>query len=216
MEMRLSSRLALCILVLLLAFPAGCGDDGTEPCVPVSVTVSPSEATLEIGETAQLSATSRDENGAACGSVNWSSSNTAVATCSGNGLVTGVTPGTATISATAGNQTGTATITVLAPCAFTCDCGETSCSLDISCESGSTSTTFTNESTSYEYDASGRRVKITLTLSRSVTYLNSGNTYTYSGTVVWDLVQDTVTWNIQVVGGAFGETAQTCSGSKGF
>lgn len=208
--------LLVLVLVLLLAFPTGCGDDGTEPCVPVSVTVSPSDASLEVGATQQLSATPRDAGGSVCGSVNWSSSNTAVATCSGSGLVTGVAPGTATISATAGSQSGTASITVLAPCTFSCDCGETSCTLAISCESGSTSTTFTNESTSYEYDASGRRVRITLTLSRSVTYLNSGNTYTYSGTVVWDLGQDTVTWNIQVVGGAFGDTPQTCSGSKGF
>jgi YD repeat-containing protein len=89
-----------------------------------------------------------------------------------------------------------------------------SCSWQISCEQGGTSTQFTNETTRYEYDGSGRRTKIIKELSRVVTYLQSGNAYTMSGTIEWDLAQSKVTWNIQVTGGVFGGTAQVCSGSK--
>src|SRR5206468_10532504 len=44
--------------------------------------------------------------------VTWSSSNTAVATVSNSGLVSGVTPGTATITATSEGKSGTSSVTV--------------------------------------------------------------------------------------------------------
>src|SRR5437773_589908 len=44
--------------------------------------------------------------------VTWSSSNTTVATVSNSGLVSGVTPGTATITATSEGKSGTSSITV--------------------------------------------------------------------------------------------------------
>src|SRR5205823_1375100 len=47
--------------------------------------------------------------------VTWSSSNTSVATVSTSGLVSGVTPGSATITATSETKTGAAGITVTAP-----------------------------------------------------------------------------------------------------
>jgi hypothetical protein len=72
------------------------------------------------------------------------------------------------------------------------------------------------ESTTYQYDDQGRRTKITKTLSRVVTYLNTGNAYNLTGPIVWEPLAGKVTWNIQVTGGAFGETPQTCSGSKSF
>jgi hypothetical protein len=46
--------------------------------------------------------------------VTWASSNTAVATVNASGLVTGVTAGTVTISATSEGKSGTATVTVTA------------------------------------------------------------------------------------------------------
>src|SRR5881398_3048948 len=87
----------------------------TVSTVPVaSVTVSPGTASVQVGQTVQLTATSKDASGNPLSGrpVSWGSSNTAVATVSGSGLVTGVTAGAATITATSEGQSGTATITV--------------------------------------------------------------------------------------------------------
>src|SRR4029077_7741633 len=66
------------------------------------------------GQTVQLSATPKDASGGALSgrTVTWATSNAAVASVSGSGLVTGVAAGTATITATSEGQTGTATVTV--------------------------------------------------------------------------------------------------------
>jgi hypothetical protein len=83
--------------------------------VPVaSVVVQPEEAAIAASETAQLIAVTRDAAGNELSDreVSWSSSNTDVASVSGAGLVTGVADGTATITATAEGQSGSAVITV--------------------------------------------------------------------------------------------------------
>lgn len=85
--------------------------------VPVaSVTVSPATLTVTAGQSGQLAATPKDASGTALGGrvVTWASSNPAVATVSGSGLVTGVTPGAATVTATSEGQSGTAAVTVTA------------------------------------------------------------------------------------------------------
>ena len=85
--------------------------------VVTSVTVSPSSATVNVAWSTTLSATARDGNGNPVqgAQITWSSSDPAVATVS-NGVVTGVAPGSVTITATSGSATGTASITVqLAP-----------------------------------------------------------------------------------------------------
>src|SRR5256714_170731 len=83
--------------------------------VPVAtVDVTPPTATVQAGQTAQLTATPRDANGAALSgrTVTWSSSNTSVATVTSAGLVSGVTPGSATITAASEGKSGTSSITV--------------------------------------------------------------------------------------------------------
>src|SRR6185437_1360481 len=83
--------------------------------VPVnSVTVTPATASVQQGQTVQLSASPKDANGNPLSGrvVTWSSSNTSVATVTGNGLVTGGAAGSATITATSEGKTGTAAITV--------------------------------------------------------------------------------------------------------
>jgi uncharacterized protein YjdB len=83
--------------------------------VPIaSVTIAPPSTTVEIGKTAQLTATVRDANNqvVAGASVTWSSSNTNVAAVNTTGVVTGVATGTATITASSGGRSGTATVTV--------------------------------------------------------------------------------------------------------
>ena len=83
-----------------------------------TVTVSPSSATVNVAWTTNLTATARNANGNVINGVTftWSSSNTSIATVSSSGVVTAVAPGNATISAPAGGQTGSSSITVqLAP-----------------------------------------------------------------------------------------------------
>lgn len=99
---------------------AGCGGSTapavtpTTPATVRTVSVSPSTASIAVGATTSLAATLLDQKGASMTgpTVSWSSASTAVATVSAAGVVTGVTAGTATISATASGVSGSATITV--------------------------------------------------------------------------------------------------------
>ncbi len=94
-------------------------NEGTTVVLPIikvsSITISPENATIEVGETKQFAATISPSN-ADNKKVEWSSSDTSVATIDANGLVTGVGKGEATITATAKDGSGvkgSATITVL-------------------------------------------------------------------------------------------------------
>lgn len=84
--------------------------------IPVaSVAVSPATATITVGIPQQLSAIARDAAGNILTGrpVTWNSGNTNIATVSATGLVTGVTPGVAVITATSEGRTGTAVLTVI-------------------------------------------------------------------------------------------------------
>jgi alpha-tubulin suppressor-like RCC1 family protein len=106
-----ASRAFLWIAASLTAH--GCGDP-TEPPIVTAVVVSPDAVTLTaLEETAQLNAT------ATAGTTpiperpfTWVSSSTSVATVSSAGLVTAVGNGTATITASTGEVSGTATVNV--------------------------------------------------------------------------------------------------------
>lgn len=86
----------------------------TVPVPVASVAVSPTSATVLVSNTVQLTATPLDANGNPLTgrTITWASNNTAVATVSGNGLVTGVATGSATITATSEGKSGTSAITV--------------------------------------------------------------------------------------------------------
>src|SRR6266705_2868425 len=89
---------------------------GSQPPAPVAtVTLTPGSATLNEGQTLQLAATLKDANGNTLvgRSITWSSSNTSAASVNGTGLVTGVTAGSATITATSEGKSGTSAITVV-------------------------------------------------------------------------------------------------------
>src|SRR5213596_1839882 len=79
-----------------------------------SVTVSPASGSARIGATIQLTGVTKDSAGNLLTrrTVNWMTSNNAVATVSASGLVTGVAAGSATITATSDGQSGTAAMTV--------------------------------------------------------------------------------------------------------
>ena len=98
-----------------------CGDCCTGPApqppapVATSLTVTPASAEFAaLGETVQFAAEVRDQNGQAMAAapVTWSSSDAAVATVGAAGLVTAVSNGAATITATSGSASGTATVAV--------------------------------------------------------------------------------------------------------
>src|SRR5437773_1519196 len=89
---------------------------GSQPPAPVAtVTLTPGSATVNEGQTLQLTATLKDANGNTLvgRSITWSSSNTSAASVNGTGLVTGVTAGSATITATSEGKSGTSAITVV-------------------------------------------------------------------------------------------------------
>jgi Big-like domain-containing protein/calcineurin-like phosphoesterase family protein len=115
----------LCRTALVAGVALGCNDMASSPdrSSPAnagdmpsalsarSVSVQPSSATLDVGGTVQLRATAKPKK---ITSFEWSSSNASVATVSSTGLVTGVSAGTATITAVSGSASGTATITIRA------------------------------------------------------------------------------------------------------
>jgi uncharacterized protein YjdB len=89
--------------------------------VPVTgVSVSPTTASIKVGLTQQLTAAIAPSN-ATNQNVTWTSGNTAVATVSNTGLVTGIAAGTAAITVTTadGNKTATCSVTVTPASTFT-------------------------------------------------------------------------------------------------
>src|SRR5437867_10105890 len=113
---RASSVILLSSGVLLLAACGG-GGELTGPAPVASVAVTPAAATVVVGATVQLTATAKDaaDNVLTDRTVTWTSSNAAVATVSGAGLVTGAAEGRATITATSEGQSGEAAVTVNCP-----------------------------------------------------------------------------------------------------
>ena len=110
---RLGVVLAACSLL-------ACGGGGeptpSGPNAPVltTVAVALASSTIQTGLTTTATAGGRDQTGAAMslGTVAWASASPSVATVSATGIVLGVSPGQATITATAGGKQGSATITV--------------------------------------------------------------------------------------------------------
>jgi len=87
----------------------------TVSSIPVqSITLSPTTATIATGASTTLTPTVKDANGTVVTDrvVTWSSSNPLIATVSQSGVVTGIAPGTATITATSETKFATAAITV--------------------------------------------------------------------------------------------------------
>jgi uncharacterized protein YjdB len=84
------------------------------PVPVVAVRVSPSSRDLTVGQTAQLTAEPLDAQGAVLSgrSVAWSSSRPNVATVSGSGFITALSPGSAIITATVEGKSGVGAITV--------------------------------------------------------------------------------------------------------
>jgi len=110
--------------IVLLASSLACGGEGSRATGPVkplgpvvaSLTVSEPGGALQVGATLTLVADVRDATGAAITgrAVTWSSSNPAVATVA-NGIVTGVSPGAATITAVVDDKSAATQVKVILP-----------------------------------------------------------------------------------------------------
>lgn len=87
---------------------------GAPPANVAYVGVTPTPSSIAVNGTVQLSAQLRDSSGNILTgrTITWSSANTAIATVSSSGLVTGKSAGTTSISASSGGVSGSATVTV--------------------------------------------------------------------------------------------------------
>ena len=110
---RRAARLLLAVLVV-----TACGDRTTPPPPPpvaTSVTISPASVDFHsLGDTEQLSATVRDQNGhvMAGAPVNWTTVAAAIASASPSGLVTAQRNGTTTVTASSGTASASVPVTV--------------------------------------------------------------------------------------------------------
>ena len=106
----------LCGLVLVALGCGGSGGTDPGPVTVASVALTPAniDTLFSLGETAQLSAVAKDASGATVpgAAVSYQSSAATVATVTGQGLVSAVGNGGATITATAGSVSASATVRV--------------------------------------------------------------------------------------------------------
>ena len=112
------------LLALLVLFVMGCGDSNNNDFVFTGnqnnptialIQVTPAGSALAAGTTRQMTATAVLTNGTSqdvTDQVTWTSSPTTIATVSDTGLVTGVAPGEATITATLNGVSGSTNINV--------------------------------------------------------------------------------------------------------
>lgn len=123
---RLARHLTGAAFLAALTACGGGSDDPKptpRPATVASVRISPASGSLEVGKTVQLSANTLDAIGATLTgrTITWNSLQPAIATISTTGLVTGVTAGNVTITASADGITGNASLAVLVPVAARCD-----------------------------------------------------------------------------------------------
>ncbi len=112
----LRSVAAFAAALIVVACGGGDGSKTTRPATVASVTLSQQSATIDVGTTLILTATAKDASGNVITgrTTTWTSSNSSVATVD-NGIVTGISVGTATITATIDGKPATALITVQLP-----------------------------------------------------------------------------------------------------
>lgn len=113
-----------CLVSTVAFILIGCASEPTTAPVEVaSVSMSPTTASLEVGQTVQLGAAIKDVNGRLVTgrTLSWSTSASGIAAVSASGLVTAIAPGRVSISATvdggatASGIAGSVTVFVLTP-----------------------------------------------------------------------------------------------------
>jgi hypothetical protein len=117
---------AAAVLALAALLASTCTTDiEIGPSAVATLGVAPSTAQVIVADTQRFTAVAQDSQGVSYVGVHttWTSDNPAVATVSATGLVEGMAPGGATITATAGGLTATATVTVVTPAVITLSAG---------------------------------------------------------------------------------------------
>jgi len=101
------------LLGVLATILCSCGDFWVDPKL-TSVAINPAAASAEVGKTVQLTAVGGYDDGTSkkLTSVTWSSSDSSVASVSSSGLLQGVAPGNATITASELDTSGTTTVMI--------------------------------------------------------------------------------------------------------
>lgn len=109
------STLASTGLSLALLTGLGACSDRNAATAPVaaSVLIRNAPATLEVGESVQFEAEALDTQGAPFTAMHWKASPSTVVSVSATGMVTAVSQGTGTITASAGDRTADVTVSVL-------------------------------------------------------------------------------------------------------
>lgn len=143
-----------------------------------SVSVSPPTRDLDVGGSANLTATLKDSTGAVLSgrTVTWATSAASVATVSSSGVVTAVGAGTATIKATSGAVSGIATVTVH-PAPPTVAVARVQVSPgSLTLRSGQTRTLTAKVLDANSHELTGRTVTWTTSGSTAVTLTRTGST----------------------------------------
>ena len=114
-RMSAARRTGLAVLVCVIVFACERHVEQATPGARVAtVEVTPPTATVPVGQTVQLTATPQDSTDAPLPDrpVTWTSDNPAIVSVDVNGLATGKTPGSATITATSEGKSGVSYISV--------------------------------------------------------------------------------------------------------
>ena len=114
---KIAKAIVALVLIGSIGLLAACGGSGSTaaPTGLTSISVGPPDSSFAVGVTQQLGATGVYSDGSKkdlSAGVTWSSSSTAVATTTATGMVTALTPGSTTITATLNGVSGTTTLTV--------------------------------------------------------------------------------------------------------
>lgn len=123
---------------------SGVGAITVLPAPVASVAVSPTSATLVVGQTVQLEAQPRDASGRPLvgRTVTWSTNRSDIATVTSSGIVAAVSAGTATVTASSEGRSGAATIVVQAPSVSRVEVTPTSATIDVGGSFGLTATVY--------------------------------------------------------------------------
>jgi hypothetical protein len=106
----------LLVVAALLSLDASCRSDSSSPVSIATVTLTPPTGSVNVGGTLTLSALAQDAKGNELTGrpFTFASSDTNMATVSATGVVSGIAPGSVSITATSGTKSAQSVVTVLA------------------------------------------------------------------------------------------------------